>query len=162
MQFNDKYMFIVNRIKGLFGVKKEKEQYNKLTIFELHSKSVSKKKDLVRSADISRVQPNEYRKRKGLIGIDNIGNTCYINASIQCLSHCDELTQWLLAGRWEEDVNTVNVIGTEGRLLVEYVRLLHELWRPHNSRMHDNMVESINPSSFKEQLERENSVVRAC
>ena len=153
------YKFL-NSVKSLFGLGKgERENYSKLSLEELKKKAAAKKRELVKAADIAKVQPNEFRKRYGLVGMENIGNTCYINASIQCLSHCSELTQWLLAGKWEEDVNTVNVIGTEGQLLVEYVRLLHELWRPQQISRLNEQIEPVNPTAFKERLEKENAVV---
>ena len=33
---------------------------------------------------------------KGLSGIVNLGNSCYINSAIQCLSHTLELTDFFL------------------------------------------------------------------
>jgi ubiquitin C-terminal hydrolase len=33
---------------------------------------------------------------KGIIGLKNRGNTCYLNTSIQCLSHLKSLTEYFL------------------------------------------------------------------
>ena len=47
---------------------------------------------------------NDYND-KGLSGIVNMGNTCYINSAIQCLSHTLDLTDYFLTKKWETDVN---------------------------------------------------------
>ena len=47
---------------------------------------------------------NQYNRR-GLSGIVNLGNTCYINSAIQCLSHTLPLTDYFLKKKWENDIN---------------------------------------------------------
>lgn len=41
----------------------------------------------------------------GLTGLKNLGNSCYINSAIQCLSQCLELTYYFLSNTYNNEVN---------------------------------------------------------
>ena len=41
----------------------------------------------------------------GLCGSHNLGNTCFMNSSIACLSNCTELTYYFLSGEYKKDIN---------------------------------------------------------
>lgn len=72
---------------------------------------------------------SQERKLGGLVGFRNIGNSCYLSACLQFLSHIAPLTRLLLSGRHKDDINEHNKDGSGGAVLVkEYVALLKELW----------------------------------
>ena len=70
--------------------------------------------------------------KKGATGLQNLGNTCYMNSAIQCLSHTTELTQYFLKKLYVKEFNKNNVLGTGGYLANYYGELMSELWEEGN------------------------------
>lgn len=79
----------------------------------------------------------------GKVGIRNIGNTCYMNSALQCLSHTTELTDYFLAKEYQKDINQSNVMGTQGRLANAYASLIFEMWNGMKPIVHPNYFRSI-------------------
>jgi ubiquitin C-terminal hydrolase len=87
---------------------------------------------------------------KGTIGLRNRGNTCYLNTSIQCLSHLDQLTDYFLLDSYIPDLNNryheakdKNI--KEIILAKEYAKLIKAMW---SSKTH------IEPKSFHELIQK--------
>jgi ubiquitin C-terminal hydrolase len=66
----------------------------------------------------------------GACGLANLGNTCYINAALQCISYFPLLRAYLISGEYKTtgDLNKDNPLGTDGKLLEEFVDLLRLMW----------------------------------
>ena len=84
-----------------------------------------------------------------LVGLSNLGNTCYLNSSLQCLLHTRPFVAALLAGRHRADVNVRNPLGTGGELVGAFEALVKQIW--------SNESQSVAPRRFKQVLSKHRS-----
>ena len=78
----------------------------------------------------------------GLCGGHNLGNTCFMNSSIACLSNCTELTTYFLTGQFKDNVNTKNKEGVQGQLAYAWNNLLQEYWNSNSGTGNPSQVKS--------------------
>ncbi|KAJ8660699.1 hypothetical protein O0I10_003747 [Lichtheimia ornata] len=67
-------------------------------------------------------------KPKGVCGLTNLGNTCYMNSALQCLSNTPQLSKYFLAGKYKEELNRDNPLGMKGHVAEAYGKLIETLW----------------------------------
>ena len=76
-------------------------------------------------------------------GLVNLGNSCYMNASLQCLIETKELTKYLLQDMYHQFIAKDSKLGSHGRLTNEY-HSLAKLMLTNTSK-----GVSTNPKTFK-------------
>ena len=80
-------------------------------------------------------------RSKGVVGLTNLGNTCYMNAALQCVRAIKELTYYFLEDRFKEEINANNPLGYGGDIAKTYANLLKEVYAQGTS--------SVSPRQFK-------------
>jgi len=64
----------------------------------------------------------------GKVGLANLGNTCFLSSSLQCLSHTIPLTDYFLGYDFRSEINAENALGTSGKLANSYSEVVKNLW----------------------------------
>ena len=84
----------------------------------------------------------------GVKGLNNMGNTCYMNSSLQCISNIAPLRKYFFEGLFIDEINYDNVLGSKGDYISRFAELLHALWNKSGS--------SMTPSNYKKALGKVN------
>ncbi|KAI1492443.1 hypothetical protein F5X96DRAFT_626311 [Biscogniauxia mediterranea] len=91
---------------------------------------------------LTRGRTNRTGRTPGCVGLGNMGNTCYMNAALQCVRSVEELTKYFLAGEWEKELNKQNPLAHNGEVAGAYAQLLREIYK-------DSTPTSVTPRQFK-------------
>ncbi|XP_038062676.1 ubiquitin carboxyl-terminal hydrolase 8-like isoform X2 [Patiria miniata] len=64
----------------------------------------------------------------GMIGMSNLGNTCYMNSILQCLAQNKDLREYFLEGLHLKDINKRSP--RQGSLVKSFAEVVKEIWFP--------------------------------
>ncbi|KAG7495009.1 ubiquitin carboxyl-terminal hydrolase 4 [Solea senegalensis] len=88
----------------------------------------------------------ESQSQPGLCGLSNLGNTCFMNSALQCLSNASPLTEYFLTDQYEAEINRDNPLGMRGEIAEAYADLVKQMWMSRSSY--------VAPRTFKTQVGR--------
>lgn len=77
-----------------------------------------------------------------LVGLANLGNTCYISAALQCLAHARPLAAYFRAGLFASEINRDNPLGHKGQLAAAFAAMLNQMWKA-------KCMDAVEPRKFK-------------
>ena len=81
--------------------------------------------------------------KMGITGLVNIGNTCFMNSAIQCLSNCFQLTKYFLTNIYLNEINTENKLGSKGKIAHSYKKLLKQIWKGEEEYIYPNKFHDV-------------------
>lgn len=80
------------------------------------------------------------------VGLENLGNSCYMNCIIQCILGTHELTQIFLDDSYAKHININSKLGSKGILAKYFARLVHMMYK---EQVDGSKKIPISPIKFK-------------
>lgn len=103
------------------------------------------------SQDSSNLIATQHIKRYDLdftVGLENMGNSCYVSCVVQCLLGTHELTDIFLNNSYEKHINLNSRLGSKGVLAKYFAKLIHTMHQ-HGAFRFKGKNKPVKPLQFK-------------
>ncbi|KAH9503865.1 Ubiquitin carboxyl-terminal hydrolase 32 [Bulinus truncatus] len=101
---------------------------NQQILLEVRNKDLTWPEEMSQLAKNKTAKKDDVPTQKGATGLNNLGNTCFMNAALQCVSNSWPLTQYFISNLHLFELNRDNPLGMKGHIAQRYGELIKDLW----------------------------------